>query len=67
MNKLVWTNIPQVVEISDLEVLDFCIFTELAILKYFLTWSFEHAEIPLLTYFQSNEHWLNLATYSDKY
>ena len=37
----------QVLDIFDLDILYFWIFTELAILEWFFTWSFKHARIPL--------------------
>ena len=44
----------------ELEVLDFRLFTQLAILEWFSTWNFKHARIPVRTYFQSNHLWFNL-------
>ena len=42
----------QVLEISDLEVLDFWIFSELAILDQLSIWRIKHARIPVRAYFK---------------
>ena len=41
----------QVIEKLDPEVLEFWIFSELAILGWYLTWCIKHARIPVCTYF----------------
>ena len=48
----------QVFEISDLEVLNFWIFSESAILDWFSTWHFKHATIAVHTHFQWNFYFL---------
>ena len=53
----------QVLEILDLEVLDFWLFTELAIWERFSTWNFKHARFCVCTHLQRNNWWLNLFTY----
>ena len=42
----------QALDKTDLEVLDFCLFTELFILELFLDWFFKHVRIPVRTYVQ---------------
>ena len=42
----------------DLEVLEFFVFSLLAMLEWFLTWHFKHARIPVHTYFQRNHYFL---------
>ena len=44
----------QVLDISYLEVFDFEMFSELAIVDWFLTWPFNHARTPVHAYFQNN-------------
>ena len=50
----------QVLDELSFGVLDFWLFTELAILEWFLTWRSKHARIPVRTRFQRNHRWLNL-------
>ena len=56
----------QVLYILDLDILDFWMFTELAILDWFSTWGFKHANILVHIYFHRNHRWLNLVTYVGK-
>ena len=44
----------QVLEKFDSDILEFWIFSELAILEYFLTWNLKHSRIPVHAYFQRN-------------
>ena len=53
----------QVLEILDLEVLEFWLFTELAIWEWISTWNFKHARVPECAHFKRNNWWLNLFTY----
>ena len=43
----------QALEKKDLEILDFCLFTELPILEWFLNWFFKYVLITIRTYFQT--------------
>ena len=56
----------QVLEISELEVLEFWVFSVLGILEWFLLGVSKMLEIPVHKCFKRNQWWLNLVTYIHK-
>ena len=44
----------QVLDKLDLEVLDFCILSDVAILDLYLTWNIKHARIPVHNFLNGN-------------
>ena len=63
INKPIWTMVSsefylfyfKILDIIDLMILNFWLFSELTILEWFSIWHIKHARIPARTYFQRNK------------